>query len=68
MAPTCPECDRKLTKREPNYLKHVRQRSVGNPHHRYVCFNCGETFAEDQVVDRDRVNISMKRWMETDDE
>lgn len=64
MAPECPECGRKLTKRRPNYLRNVRRREIENVHDRYVCKNCTETFSEDEIAERGKkVNLNMKKWM-----
>jgi len=63
MSRECPECGRTLRKRGPNFLRNVRRREIDDVHDKYVCEECGQTFGRDEIIDRERVNITMKQWM-----
>jgi len=58
----CPNCGRRLRERGPNFLRNLRRREIGDPHDKYVCENCHETFSRDEVFDEERTNITMKQW------
>lgn len=63
MGTTCPDCERQLERRAPNFLENVRRREIEDVHDRFVCRNCGSTYSEDEVVDRAEQSLQMREWM-----
>lgn len=64
MAAKCPDCERKLDEREPNFLENIRRREIPDVHDRYVCRGCERTFSEKEVTKEAEKDITIKQWME----
>ena len=64
MIAECPECGRNLRERGSNFLRNIRRRDVDDVHDKYVCPECELTFAREEIVNEERTNITMKKWMD----
>lgn len=64
MGKKCPDCERQLVRREPNFLENIRRREIEDVHDRYVCRGCKTTFSEDEIIDEGERNVGIKNWMD----